>query len=69
MSEQKEKIRVIIDKWYTEDDYEIYRITDTSGEPSDICGNGGFVMYEEHVDDVLDNASAEWDIEIVEDYR
>tara|TARA_R100001594_G_scaffold76164_1_gene110851 strand:- start:125 stop:334 length:210 start_codon:yes stop_codon:yes gene_type:complete len=69
MSEKKEKIRVIIDKWYTEDSYEIYRITDTNGKPSEITGNGGFIMYESSIDTLLDDAREEWDIEIVEDYR
>ena len=65
----KEKVRIIIDKWMTEDDYEIYRITDTSGEPADFTGSGGFVMYESNVQEILDNYSDSYDIEIVEDYR
>ena len=71
MSEEhkKEQVRIIIDKWYTEDDYEIYRITYTDGEPFTPSGNGGFIMYEQNVDDFLDNYSDEYDFEIVEDYR
>ena len=65
----KEKVRIIIDKWMTEDDYEIYRITDVFGEPADFTGNGGFVMYESNVQEILDNYSDAYDIEIVEDYR
>ena len=71
MSEEykKEKVRIIIDRWFTEDDYEIYRITDMSGKPADFTVNGGFVMYESNVQDILKKYSEDYDIEIVEDYR
>ena len=71
MSEEykKEKVRIIWDRWFTEDDYEIYRITDMRGNPADFTGYGVFVMYESNVQDILNKYSDDYDIEIVEDYR
>tara|TARA_R100000655_G_scaffold15468_2_gene34323 strand:- start:452 stop:655 length:204 start_codon:yes stop_codon:yes gene_type:complete len=63
------KIRIIIDVFETEDGYNTYRITDTSGNPANFCLNGGWVYYSDNVDDIIQNARNEYQIEIVEDYR
>ena len=66
---KKEKISIIIDEWDTEDGWQIYRITDMDGHPTDFCGSGGFVMYDYNVDEIIDDARDDYDITIKEDYR
>tara|TARA_R110002020_G_scaffold464544_1_gene685311 strand:+ start:266 stop:463 length:198 start_codon:yes stop_codon:yes gene_type:complete len=62
-------IKIIIDKFETEDGYYIYRVTDQNSEPANFCINGGWVYDCDNINDILENASCQYDIEIIEDYR
>ena len=66
---KKEKISIVIDKWDTEDGWQIYRIIDMAGQQADFCGSGGFVMYDYNIDEIIDKARDDYDITIKEDDR
>tara|TARA_R100000458_G_C8071608_1_gene110156 strand:- start:9 stop:218 length:210 start_codon:yes stop_codon:yes gene_type:complete len=67
----KEKIKVIINVYNTEEGYQIYKVEQAngSGYQADCCGDSGFFWNSSTVDEYMDDWREHYDIEIVEDYR
>ncbi len=71
MSEKKEKIRIMIDKYDSEDGNQFYRVCDGNDYnlAADCCSGGGWYLDQYQIDYDIQEWEKEYNIEIVEDYR
>ena len=72
MSNESKNFRILIDVYPTEDNYQIFRILDANNcrESIDICDNGGWFQYEEHIDEWIEQQKQNgYTFQILNDFR